>query len=75
MKWEKTSEVLKELGKWFLNAALLFLSSWVIQPFIKGDNSLFWIGLVTIFIFVLLGAILIWISEAIDIKEERKGGF
>jgi len=72
MKWEKLSKVLEELGKWFLNAGLLFLGGLVIQPFVKGNNSLIWKGLIAILISVPLGAVLIWISETIkgDNKEE-----
>ena len=68
---KKTSKVLEELGKWFLNAGLLFLGGLVIQPFVKGNNSLIWIGLIAILTSVPLGAILIWISEII--KDDKEG--
>ena len=71
MRWENLSKVLEKLGEWFLHAGLLFLRELVIQPFVKGNNSLIWKGLIAILISVPLGAILIWISE--NIKSDKEG--
>jgi len=71
MRWRNQSKTLEKLGEWFFHAGLLFLGGLVIQPFVKGNNSLIWKGLMAILISVPLGAILTWISE--NIKSDKEG--
>jgi len=65
------SEFLKELGKHFLNLALLVAGALIVQPFVKGKLSLniALLGVITYISFIILSFLLILWGNRL---EERK---
>jgi hypothetical protein len=65
-------EMLKELGKFFYNLALLIAGGLILQPLAKGNLSeyLLVIGTISIIGFVITGSILIVIGEKLKNRRD-----
>jgi hypothetical protein len=64
-------EMLKELGKFFYNFALIIGGAGIVQPLIKGTYSktLLISSFVSFFLLILLGSALIALGEKLKSKE------
>jgi hypothetical protein len=64
-------EMLKELGKFFYNFALIIGGAGIVQPLIKGNYSqtLLISSFVSFFLLILLGSALIALGEKLKSKE------
>jgi len=66
-------EAWKEMGKFFLNLALLFMGALVIQPLVKqhGVSSYTYIGVIGFATSLFIGFVLISAGEILKNKGER----